>query len=98
MSWIPAGADPASSAAAAGGHVQPRHALFAKTLFIDPPERELRQLELEALVLDFAVEADPEVDGTRSGTFVRSCTRPRSEVLIGGTYYAGEIKKSTSRS
>ena len=40
-----------------------------------------------------AVEADPEADGTRSGTFV--VLHPsRSEVLIGGTYYAGEIKKS----
>jgi phosphoenolpyruvate carboxykinase (ATP) len=72
----------------------PWHALFAKTLFIDPTERELRQLEPEALVLHApAVEADPEADGTRSGTFV--VLHPsRSEVLIGGTYYAGEIKKS----
>jgi phosphoenolpyruvate carboxykinase (ATP) len=72
----------------------PWHALFAKTLFIDPPERELRRLEPEALVLHApAVEADPVADGTRSGTFV--VLHPsRSEVLIGGTYYAGEIKKS----
>ena len=72
----------------------PWHALFAKTLFIDPPEKELRRHEPEALVLHApAVEADPEVDGTRSSTFV--VLHPsRSEVLIGGTYYAGEIKKS----
>ena len=39
------------------------------------------------------VEADPAEDGTRSGTFV--VLHPtRSEVLIGGTFYAGEIKKS----
>ena len=39
------------------------------------------------------VEADPEEDGTRSGTFV--VLHPtRAEVLIGGTFYAGEIKKS----
>ena len=40
-----------------------------------------------------SVEADPEEDGTRSGTFV--VLHPtRTEVLIGGTFYAGEIKKS----
>ena len=37
--------------------------------------------------------ADPDEDGTRTETFV--VLHPtRSEVLIGGTYYAGEIKKS----
>ena len=39
------------------------------------------------------LEADPEADGTRSGTFV--VLHPsRREILIGGTFYAGEIKKS----
>ena len=48
----------------------------------------------QALVLHApALEADPDEDGTRSGTFV--VLHPsRSEVLIGGTFYAGEIKKS----
>ena len=70
------------------------HALFAKTLFIDPEEDELEDFEPQALVLHApAVEADPAVDGTRSSTFV--LLHPtRSEVLIGGTEYAGEIKKS----
>ena len=72
----------------------PWHALFAKTLFIDPTENELAEHDPEALVLHApAVEADPAVDGTRSETFV--VLHPaRAEVLIGGTYYAGEIKKS----
>jgi phosphoenolpyruvate carboxykinase (ATP) len=72
----------------------PWHALFAKTLFIDPTEEELAQHRPEALVLHApAVEGDPEADGTRSETFV--VLHPtRGEVLIGGTYYAGEIKKS----
>ena len=35
----------------------------------------------------------PPTDGTRTGTFV--VLHPsREEVLIGGTFYAGEIKKS----
>jgi phosphoenolpyruvate carboxykinase (ATP) len=72
----------------------PYHALFAKTLFIDPTQDELRDFEPQALVLHApALEADPATDGTRSGTFV--VLHPsREEVLIGGTFYAGEIKKS----
>ena len=39
------------------------------------------------------LEADPAVDGTRTGTFI--VLHPaHDEVLIGGTFYAGEIKKS----
>ena len=39
------------------------------------------------------VEADPAVDGTRTGTFV--VLHPsEGEVLVGGTFYAGEIKKA----
>ena len=63
-------------------------------MFIDPTEDELRDFEPQALVLHApGLESDPEVDGTRSGTFV--VLHPsRQEVLIGGTFYAGEIKKS----
>jgi phosphoenolpyruvate carboxykinase (ATP) len=72
----------------------PWHALFAKTLFIEPSEDELREHEPQALVLHApAVEADPEADGTRSSTFV-VLHLARAEILVGGTYYAGEIKKS----
>ena len=39
------------------------------------------------------LEADPAEDGTRSGTFI-AVHPTRLEVLIGGTFYAGEIKKS----
>jgi phosphoenolpyruvate carboxykinase (ATP) len=73
---------------------RPYHALFAQTMFIEPDEDELSRFEPDALVLHApAVEADSSEDGTRSETFV--VLHPtRSEVLIGGTYYAGEIKKS----
>jgi len=40
-----------------------------------------------------ALEADPEVDGTRTGTFI-ALHPSRGEILIGGTFYTGEIKKS----
>jgi phosphoenolpyruvate carboxykinase (ATP) len=70
------------------------HALFAKTLFIEPTEEELDEHEPQALVLHApAVKADPAGDGTRTETFV--LLHPsRAEVVIGGTWYAGEIKKS----
>ena len=89
-----AGADPAHRIAVRVITESPWHALFAKTLFIDPTDGELEELETDALVLHApSVTAVPEEDGTRSGTFV--CLHPsRAEVLIGGTYYAGEIKKS----
>jgi phosphoenolpyruvate carboxykinase (ATP) len=89
-----AGADPAHQLMVRVVTDSPWHALFAKTLFIDPSEEELRDFEPDALVLHApAVEADPEEDETRSETFI--VLHPsRAEVLIGGTEYAGEIKKS----
>jgi phosphoenolpyruvate carboxykinase (ATP) len=89
-----AGADPAHRINVRVVTDSPWHALFAKTLFIDPSEDDLLDFEPDALVLHApAVEADPEEDATRSETFV--VLHPsRAEVLIGGTEYAGEIKKS----
>src|SRR6185295_9139124 len=89
-----AGADPAHRIAVRVISESPWHALFAKTLFIKPTEDELEEMEPEALVLHApSVAADPDDDGTRSETFI--CLHPsRAEVVIGGTFYAGEIKKS----
>jgi phosphoenolpyruvate carboxykinase (ATP) len=89
-----AGADPAHRLAVRVITYSPWHALFAKTLFIDPTDDELDEHEPQALVLHApAIEAEPEADGTRSSTFV--VLHPtRAEILIGGTFYAGEIKKS----
>src|SRR6476469_3291527 len=89
-----AGADPKHRIAVRVVTNRPYHALFAKTLFIDPTDGELKDFRPDALVLHAPeVEADPSVDGTRSGTFV--VLHPaRTELVIGGTFYAGEIKKS----
>jgi phosphoenolpyruvate carboxykinase (ATP) len=89
-----AGADPAHRIAVRVVSESPWHALFAKTLFIDPTDAELEEMEPQALILHApSVQADPDEDGTRSETFI--CLHPsRLEVVIGGTYYAGEIKKS----
>jgi phosphoenolpyruvate carboxykinase (ATP) len=88
-----AGADPKHRIAVRVVTNYPYHALFARTMFIDPTDDELRDFEPQALVLHApAFEAAPEVDGTRTGTFV--VLHPsRSEILVGGTFYAGEIKK-----
>ncbi len=89
-----AGADPKQRIAVRVVTNHPYHALFARTMFIDPTEEELGSFEPQALVLHApGLEADPTADSTRTGTFV--VLHPtRQEVLIGGTFYAGEIKKS----
>jgi phosphoenolpyruvate carboxykinase (ATP) len=70
------------------------HALFARTLFIEPSDEELEGHRPEALVLHApSFTADPEADGTRAPNFV-SLHLTDQEILIGGTAYAGEIKKS----
>ena len=89
-----AGADPRHRVAVRVISESPWHALFAKTLFIDPDEEALESFEPDALVLHApSVTASPEQDSTRTGTFV-ALHLSRSEVVIGGTFYAGEIKKS----
>jgi phosphoenolpyruvate carboxykinase (ATP) len=89
-----AGADPAHRIGVRVVTASPYHALFAKTMFIRPTDEELEAHEPQALVLHAPeVEADPSADGTRTGTFV--VLHPsRTEVIVGGTFYAGEIKKS----
>ncbi len=89
-----AGADPAHRIGVRVITAHPYHALFAKTMFIDLTADEEADFEPQALVLHTPdLEADPAEDGTRSGTFV--VLHPgRTELLVGGTFYAGEIKKS----
>ncbi len=89
-----AGADSAHRIAVRVLTGSPYHALFAKTMFIEPDASELEAFSPEALVLHAPeVEAIPSEDGTRSGTFV--VLHPtKTEVIVGGTFYAGEIKKS----
>jgi phosphoenolpyruvate carboxykinase (ATP) len=89
-----AGADPAHRIGVRVITAHPYHALFAKTMFIDLTLDEEARFEPQALVLHTPdLEADPAEDGTRTGTFV--VLHPgRTELLVGGTFYAGEIKKS----
>ena len=69
--------------------------LFARNMFVreTDPER-LRAFCPEFVVLDaMGFRADPATDGTRSSTFIL-LDFARDTVLIGGTQYGGEIKKS----
>ncbi|KKL06112.1 hypothetical protein LCGC14_2599300, partial [marine sediment metagenome] len=68
--------------------------LFARQLFIRPSAAELESHEPEFTLMcinDF--EAIPEVDGTNSNVFIL-IDLTKKIVLIGGTSYAGEMKKS----
>src|SRR6476661_2469060 len=68
--------------------------LFARNLFIRPSAAELESFEPNFTVLNMpGFAADPAVDGTRSETFIILNLAKRL-ILIGGTAYAGEIKKS----
>ena len=89
-----AGADPAHRIGVRVITAHPYHALFAKTMFIDLAPGEEEGFTPQALVLHTPdLEADPASDGTRSSTFI--VLHPgRTELLVGGTFYAGEIKKS----
>ncbi len=70
------------------------HGLFAHTLFIRPKREELAQMVPEFTIIQAPhFEAIQEVDGTNSGTFI-ILNFARKMVLIGGTEYAGEAKKS----
>ncbi|MGI8588380.1 MAG: phosphoenolpyruvate carboxykinase [Chloroflexia bacterium] len=68
--------------------------LFARNLFIRPTPEELANFEPTFTVIDMpGFKADPARDGTRSETFIL-LNLDKHLILIGGTAYAGEIKKS----
>lgn len=70
------------------------HSLFARNMFILPEPEELAAFEPEFVVLDCpGFHAYPEFDSTNSDTFIL-VNFAKKLVLIGGTEYAGEIKKS----
>ncbi|WP_154895513.1 phosphoenolpyruvate carboxykinase (ATP) [Staphylococcus pasteuri] len=70
------------------------HNLFAHNMFIRPESKE----EAKSIKSDFTIvsaphfKADPEVDGTKTETFVIVSFKHKV-ILIGGTEYAGEMKK-----
>ncbi len=68
------------------------HNLFARNMFIQPDETSAFEPEFTVLQAP-SLTADPAADGTTSGTFIL-VHLGRRMILIGGSAYAGEIKKS----
>src|SRR5687768_703177 len=69
------------------------HSLFARTMFINDDAGEGDHAPEFTVVNIPSFKADPAADGTRSETFILMDFSERL-VLIGGTSYAGETKKS----
>ncbi len=70
------------------------HALFVRNMFMRPAPSDLPGFEENFAVLHAPeFQADPARHGTRSGTFIVLNLEQRL-ILIGGTRYAGELKKS----
>lgn len=70
------------------------HNLFSRIMFLPLENGDLKDHKPEFTVLHAPeVEADPDKDGTKTKTFIVISFEKRL-VLIGGTIYAGEIKKS----
>jgi phosphoenolpyruvate carboxykinase (ATP) len=70
------------------------HALFARNMFIRPPAHELPAFDPDYVILHAPnFQADPETDGVRSSTAIALSFSDKT-IVIAGTEYAGEIKKS----
>jgi phosphoenolpyruvate carboxykinase (ATP) len=68
--------------------------IFARNLFRRPPQEDLAAFEPSFTIINVpSFEADPATEGTRTGTAILLHLQ-RMEILIVGTEYAGEIKKS----
>jgi phosphoenolpyruvate carboxykinase (ATP) len=68
--------------------------LFARNMFIRPPAHELDTFEPDYVILHAPLfQTDPAIDGTRSSTTI-ALSLEQKFIVIAGTEYAGEIKKS----
>ena len=70
------------------------HSLFARQLFVSPePGSTVEHVPELTVLYAPGAQADPETDGTHSEAFI-VLNLARKMVIIGGTSYAGEMKKS----
>ncbi len=70
------------------------HNLFVRALFVRPSAEEMKKYQPEFTIVSAPeFQADPQRDGTRSEAFI-IVNFTRKIILIGGTKYAGEMKKS----
>ncbi|CAH2600916.1 phosphoenolpyruvate carboxykinase (ATP) [Rhodovastum atsumiense] len=89
-----AGADPARRVRVRIVTTGAWQALFARNMFIRPREEELAGFEPDYVILHAPrFQADPARDGVRSPTAI-ALSFSQKLIVITGTEYAGEIKKS----
>ena len=68
--------------------------LFVHNMFIQPDDKELKNFQHDWLVLNIpSFQADPKTDHTRQSNFTIA-NFSKKVILIGGSGYTGEIKKS----
>jgi phosphoenolpyruvate carboxykinase (ATP) len=88
------GADPAYRLAVRYVSPSAWHMAFVRNMFIRPALAELASFAPNFTVLHAPeMQSDPARHGTRSGTFI-VLDLARRMILIGGTRYAGELKKA----
>jgi phosphoenolpyruvate carboxykinase (ATP) len=88
------GADPAHRVRARVYTEYAWHSLFIRNLLIRPDRADIPGYAPELTIIDLpSFRADPGRHGCRSETVI-ACDFTRNIVLIGGTSYAGEMKKS----
>lgn len=89
-----AGADPAQRIRVRVVTTNAWHALFARNMFIRPAPHDLPGFEPDYVILHAPeFQADPAIDGVRTSTAIALSFAQRT-IVIAGTEYAGEIKKS----
>jgi phosphoenolpyruvate carboxykinase (ATP) len=89
-----AGADPANRISVRLVTTGAWQALFARNMFIRPPAADLPGFVPDYVILHAPeFEADPAIDGVKSSTAV-VLSFAEKMIVIAGTQYAGEIKKS----
>jgi phosphoenolpyruvate carboxykinase (ATP) len=89
-----AGADPAHRVCVRLVTTTAWHALFARNMFIRPAQEALEDFKPDYVILHAPYfQADPDIDGVRTNTAI-ALSFDQQLIVIAGTEYAGEIKKS----
>ncbi len=89
-----AGADPAFRVKTRVFTEYAWHSLFIRNLLIRPPAEDLPTFVPDLTIVDLpSFKADPKRHGARTETVI-ACDFTRKIILIGGSSYAGEMKKS----
>ncbi|WP_428490194.1 phosphoenolpyruvate carboxykinase [Rhodopila sp.] len=89
-----AGADPDHRVRVRLVTTQAWNALFARNMFLRPPEADLATFQPDYVILHAPLfHTDPAIDGVRSSTTI-ALSFEQKMILIAGSEYAGEVKKS----